>query len=214
MVVKVGERLAAQQLSFSREYLEGLYRCLSSLDLDEVAQVLQCVERAYWAESQVFVMGNGGSSALASHLACDLGKNIVSPGSHERVRRLRILSLTDNVPWITALANDLGYEHVFSEQLRNLVLAGDLVLLFSGSGSSPNVVEAAKVGKAAGATVAAILGFDGGELRHMVDYSVLVPSTNYGHIEDTHSAIAHLLTRYMMQVCNEESKSLEAGVGS
>jgi len=214
MAVDAVRRLTAQRLSFSRDYLEGLHQCLNSLDLSEIDRVLEYVEEAYWTGRQVFVMGNGGSSALASHLACDLGKNIVPAWSTEGVRRLRIVSLTDNVPWITALANDLGYEHIFSEQLRNLVLAGDLLLLFSGSGNSPNVLEAAKVGRAAGANVVAVLGFDGGKLRDMADCCVLVPSNNYGHIEDAHTAIAHLLTRYMTLVCSgEENRSLEAGAG-
>ena len=129
-------------------------------------------------------------------MACDLGKNILSSDNEGTTRRFRVASLTDNVPWITALANDLGYEHIFSEQLKCLVQRKDLVIAISGSGNSPNIVEGVKVAKALGAKTVAILGFDGGIVREMVDAYILVESDHYGYIEDVHMTLDHLLTTY------------------
>ena len=128
------------ETQFAREYLEGLKKCLDTLSLEQVAEVIGCLEEVYREGKQVFIIGNGGSAATASHMACDLGKNILPRGMEETARRFRVVALTDNVPWMTALANDLGYEHIFSEQLKNLVQEGDLVIAISGSGNSPSIM--------------------------------------------------------------------------
>lgn len=106
------------------------------------------------------------------------------------------MSLTDNVPWMTALANDLGYEHIFSEQLKNLVQEGDLVIAITGSGNSRNIVEGVKAAKAMGAKVVGLLGFDGGEVQGMVDACVVVENMKYGYIEDIHLILNHLVVEY------------------
>lgn len=184
-----------RQIGFTREYLEGLKKCIDALLLDEVANVIRYLEEAYRKGKQIFIIGNGGSAATASHMACDLGK-ITSPESDNAAWRFRVTSLTDNVPWITALANDLGYEYVFSEQLKNLLHKGDMVIAISGSGNSPNIIEGIREAKFLGATVLGILGFDGGKALGMVDASILVRSENYGHVEDVHMVLDHLITAY------------------
>ena len=148
---------ANQWVEFARDYLEGLKKCLDVLSLRQVEEVVGYLEDAYREEKQVFIIGNGGSAATASHMACDLGKNVLPKEARETVRRFRVMALTDNVPWMTALANDLGYEHIFSEQLRNLLQAGDLVIAISGSGNSPNIVEGVRLARALGAKVVGIL---------------------------------------------------------
>jgi D-sedoheptulose 7-phosphate isomerase len=177
-------------------YLAGLRRCLDALPIDQLAGVIEHLEQAYWAGRQVFVMGNGGSAATASHMVGDLAKNILPREGGAGGRRLRIMSLTDNVPWLSALANDLGYQRVFSEQIRNLVQAQDVVVVISASGNSPNILEALRAAREAGATTVGILGFDGGRALAMVDAYVLVASDNYGHIEDLHVVVAHLITQH------------------
>ncbi len=142
---------ARPEAEFARSYLTGFGECLDSLSLHQVADVIACLERAYEDGSQVFVMGNGGSAATASHMAVDLGKTVL-PADSNGTRRFRVTSLTDNVPWMTAIANDLGYEHVFAEQLRNHISPGDVVVAITGSGNSPNIVEGVRVALEHGAT--------------------------------------------------------------
>jgi D-sedoheptulose 7-phosphate isomerase len=125
-------------------------------------------------------------------MAADIAKNTLSPN----MRRFRILSLTDNTPLLTALGNDLGYHRVFSEQLANLIRAGDVLVSISGSGRSPNVLEAMRCARERAATNVALLGFDGGEARELADEHVLVPSDDYGVIEDIHMILVHALTGY------------------
>ena len=177
-------------------YLDGLKKCLDALSLEQIVTFLEYLEQAYREDRQIFLIGNGGSAATASHMACDLGKNALPNQVGNGARRIRAMALTDCTPWVTALANDVGYQHIFAEQLRNWLRPGDLVVAVTGSGNSPNIVEAVRVAKAHGARVVGILGFDGGQVRAMVDAYVLVPSANYGHVEDVHLVLDHLATFY------------------
>jgi D-sedoheptulose 7-phosphate isomerase len=140
----------------------------------------------------VYLFGNGGSAALASHIACDLGKGTAYCNGG---KRFRVLSLTDNLPTLTAWANDSSYEDVFSEQLRNFVQPGDLALAISGSGNSKNVLNALQVAREARATTVGISGFQGGEMKPLCDICVVIPSDNMQIIEDLHVAIAHSIFR-------------------
>ena len=200
---------AARRRDFAGAYLEGLKSCVAALPLEQVAEVIECLEQAYVDGRQVFIIGNGGSAATASHMACDLGKTILPSAAGERTRRFRVMALTDNVPWMTALANDLGYEHIFSEQLKNLVQKGDVLIAISGSGNSPNIVKGVQAAKALGATVVGILGFDGGKVKDLVDTSVLIRSNNYGYVEDLHMVLDHLITAYFREVVNGEKREAE-----
>jgi D-sedoheptulose 7-phosphate isomerase len=121
-------------------------------------------------------------------MACDLGKGTSS--SH-RKKRVRVVALTDNLPTITAYANDMGYEHIFSEQLKNLAQPGDIALAISGSGNSPNVINALHVARMLGMTTIGIGGFEGGAMKALCDITAIVPSDNMQLIEDLHLSIAH-----------------------
>lgn len=186
-----------QRMEFARGYLARVKKYVDALSLEQVAKVMDCLERAYRDEAQVFIIGNGGSAATASHMACDLAKNVLPRERGACSRSFRVLALTDNVSWTTALANDLGYEHIFSEQLRSIVREGDWVIAISGSGNSPNVVEGVRMAKALGAKTLGILGFDGGSVKELVDVYVLVEDFNYECVEDVHVILSHLITSYL-----------------
>jgi D-sedoheptulose 7-phosphate isomerase len=128
----------------------------------------------------------------ASHMAADLGKNTIQP----HMRRFRIASLNDNTAVLTALANDLGYDHVFDEQLTNFVRAGDVLIVISASGNSQNVLNAMRYARRESAEVIGLLGFDGGEAATLADLAVVVPSDDYGVVEDVHLIINHMLVDF------------------
>jgi D-sedoheptulose 7-phosphate isomerase len=185
--------------AFAREYLTGLRAVMDRVDVGQVAALLGELERAYREDRQVFIAGNGGSAATASHMACDLAKTILGRTPDPATRRFRVMSLTDNVPLITAIANDLGYEHVFTEQLAVLARPGDLLLVISASGSSPNVVGVVRMARERGLRTAGLLGFDGGAALPLLDTPLLVPDFNYGFVEDLHMVIDHLVTVYFQR---------------
>jgi D-sedoheptulose 7-phosphate isomerase len=187
-------------------YLQQLHRTLDALPRDRLGALGEMLYRAYRNEKQVFTLGNGGSAATASHIAADLAKNTIGPN----MRRFRVLSLNDNTPMLTALANDLGYEHVFSEQLRSLIRAGDLLIAVSASGNSPNVLNAMRCAREHSAEVAAVLGFTGGEAAEIADLSIVVASTHYGVIEDVHLIINHITVDYFKSKLADEDPWLVA----
>ena len=176
----------------AKQYFEELQRVTVSLPKDGIDQIAETLVKAYDAGRTVYLFGNGGSASLASHLACDLGKGTAYCNGG---KRFRALALTDNLPTLTAWANDSSYEDVFSEQLRNFVQAGDVALAISGSGNSKNVLNALQVAQEARATTVGITGFQGGEMKSLCDICVIVPSNNMQIIEDLHVAIAHSIFR-------------------
>jgi D-sedoheptulose 7-phosphate isomerase len=175
-----------------REYLGRLIKTLEEMPIDDVETLSEMLYRAYTDGKQVFVLGNGGSASTASHMAADLGKNTIGPN----MRRFRIMSLNDNIPLMTALSNDLGYENMFAEQLQNLIQPGDVLIVISGSGKSPNVLRAMEYARSRSAEVVALLGFDGGPAAELADISVLIGSDDYGVVEDAHLIINHILVEY------------------
>jgi D-sedoheptulose 7-phosphate isomerase len=193
----VTDALMPSRSAFARAYLDAVGRCLDALPADDVAKFVACLERAYAADRQIFIMGNGGSAATASHLACDLRKSVRSPGDAAPCRPIRVTSLTDNIAVVTALANDHGYDRVFSEQLDASLERGDLVIAISASGNSPNVLNAVALARERGATVAALLGFDGGRVRRLADVALVVDSHDYGRVEDIHLVVGHLVAAWM-----------------
>ena len=183
------------------DYLQNLQTALAALDPQSVMAVRSVFAATRSAGRQIFVCGNGGSAATASHLANDLGKGASYGRPAEQ--RFRVVALTDNVPWITALANDVDYHAIFSEQLLNLGQPGDLLLAISGSGNSRNVLEAVAVAKERGMKTIGWTGFDGGELAGAVDLAIVVDSHHMGRVEDVHTVLMHLICYYFM----EEEKS-------
>jgi D-sedoheptulose 7-phosphate isomerase len=174
------------------DYFDRLRFLMDTVSRDRIEAMGETLFGAYRHNKQVFVVGNGGSAATASHMACDLGKNTIGPN----MRRFRIMSLNDNVPLLTALANDFGYERVFSEQLTNLIRPGDVLIVLSGSGRSRSILEAMHCARQRAATIVALVGFDGGEAIELADQHVLVPSDDYGLVEDVHLTLVHALTGY------------------
>ncbi len=176
-------------------HLERLEKALAGLSQEDLEALGEILFRAYRNEKQVFTLGNGGSSSTASHIAADLAKNTIGPNMH----RFRISSLNENAAIVTALANDLGYENVFVEQLINLIRAGDVLVVVSASGNSPNVLKAMRYARAQSAEVVGLLGFSGGEAAQLADLAVIVPSDDYGVVEDVHLVINHILVDHFKE---------------
>jgi D-sedoheptulose 7-phosphate isomerase len=176
----------------ARQYFEELQHVVAALPHDGINQIADTLIEAYESRRMVYLFGNGGSAALASHFACDLGKGTAYCNGGNR---FRVLAFTDNLPTLTAWANDSSYEDVFSEQLRSFVQAQDIAFAISGSGNSKNVLNALRVAREAGATTVGISGFQGGEMKSLCDVCVIVPSNNMQVIEDVHLAMTHSIYR-------------------
>ena len=154
---------------------------------------------AYNAGKTVFIAGNGGSAAIASHLACDLEKTVAGPPGRRATRRLRAVSLSDNMATLTAWANDEGYENVFSERLLAHADPGDVLLVISSSGNSPNILEALRVARELDMRTIAWVGFGGGRAMDLADCCVHVAIDDYGMAEGIHGVIGHLVTDLVVQ---------------
>ena len=191
----------------AKQYLSLLTATAADLAIGSIDQIAQVLFNAYCNDKFVFIVGNGGSAALASHLACDLGKGVTF---HNGTKRMRVLSLTDNIPVMTAWANDVSYESIFAEQLRNFVGRGDVVFAISGSGNSGNVLRALEVAKAAGAITIGITGFHGGKMKALCDFCLVVPSSNMQVIEDLHTVTAHALSTILYNMVAEAQPAAEA----
>jgi len=185
-------------------YFSELEQMLQAISLSHLETVLRLLEEAYHNGRRIFIMGNGGSAATASHFALDLAKNTIMPGAP----RLKAISLTDHVPLITAWSNDIAYEHIFSEQLANMIEPGDVVIGISTSGNSPNVINALNLAKQYRATTVGLLGAKGGKIKDMVDAYILAPGQNIEQEEDAHMILAHVITRHMREVVRSYAASL------
>ena len=172
-------------------YLNEFTALLKKVDPAEVQVLVEALEDAYVNDKWVFIIGNGGSGANASHLAEDLGKGTLS--NFDTQKRLKVLSLTDNTPWILALGNDLGYDRVFVEQLKHYAHPGALLISISGSGNSPNILKTVEWANANGMRTFAFTGYDGGKLRKLAAHPIHVPSFNMGMVESVHLVVFHYL---------------------
>ncbi len=188
--------MANVQEEYAR-YLSSLKNELDGLPLKDVEAIADALYAAYQKDRWIFVFGNGGSAALASHLACDLGKGTHCPAPPKpgmnSVKRLKILSLTDSVPMISAWANDSSYENVFAEQIENYISSGDVAFGISGSGNSPNVLRALEAARAKGSVTVGLTGFDGGKMKPLLDIAAVAPASNMQQIEDAHLIMTHLI---------------------
>ncbi len=176
--------------SFVTSYINDLKYSLDKLNPDRVDRIVDILWSAYLEDKQVFIMGNGGSASTASHFACDLSKGTVV----EDKRRLRVMSLNDNMALVTALANDICYDNVYKEQLVNLVNPGDVVIALTASGNSSNILRAVEYAKEKEAISIGFIGFYGGKLKTIVDEMIVIDSTDYGCVEDTHLILAHMIS--------------------
>lgn len=168
---------------------------LDSIALPAVAAVFELLKTALAEDRQIFAIGNGGSAASASHFVTDLGKG----ASDALGRRFRCLSLTDNLPWITALGNDYAYEDIFVRQLENYARRGDILIAVSVSGNSPNLVKAIAWAQREGLRTVALVGAKRGRLAEIADHVVAVEDTHYGRVEDAHMGILHMLCYAFME---------------
>lgn len=183
--------------SFIVNYGIEFKRCIDQLPVYQIAEVAEHLVHAYHEDKVVMIVGNGGSAATASHLACDLGKTILGKDPQTVNKRFKAMALTDNMPLVTAWANDVNYHTIFAEQMKPWVRRDDLVIAISASGNSANIVEAVKAAREMGAYTIGFLGFDGGKVARLVDLPIVVRSDNYGYIEDLHMMFGHMVTAYI-----------------
>jgi len=181
-------------------YLIELAQVVSRMPREAICAVIDELHRARMRRAQVFLFGNGGSAATASHMANDLNKLTIVPGQP----RFRSLALSDNVPCLTAWGNDLAYEDVFVEQLRNFLEPDDVVIGISGSGNSPNVLKALAMAREMGARTIGFTGQDGGQLKELVDICVHVPSDQLTIQEDGHMILDHTISSTLRLLALEQ----------
>jgi D-sedoheptulose 7-phosphate isomerase len=168
-------------------YFDNVAQVIANMPFATVDRIVEVLMQAYESNRMIYLFGNGGSASLASHFACDLGKGATNGSS----KRFQVLAFTDNVPLMTAWANDARYEDIFAEQLINFVRPSDIAFAISGSGKSPNVLKALKVARDAGAFTVGLTGFQGGDMGSLCDLCVIVPSDNMQIIEDLHLSVTH-----------------------
>jgi D-sedoheptulose 7-phosphate isomerase len=177
------------------DYLSAQKAAHDSIPVDAVARLIEILRVAHKEDRQILVFGNGGSAANASHFATDLGK-----GSSDKLgKRFRVLSLNDNVPWMTALSNDYSYEDVFVGQLQNYGRPGDVAIGVSVSGSSPNCVKALEWARKNGLKTAALVGSKRGRMADIAEQVLVINDTHYGRVEDAHMGILHMLCYAFME---------------
>ena len=183
------------------KYIEAEIDVLRTLDVNALNDVLNLLEQTLDNESMVYIMGNGGSAATASHFQNDFNKGV----SEYTEKKFRFLCLNDNVPTVMAIANDIGYEEIFRFQLRGRLRPGDVVICISGSGNSKNVLNAAEYAKERGNTVVGITGYSGGKLREIADCSLHVPVNSMQITEDIHMVFDHLMMSiFYRELCGIE----------
>ena len=180
---------------FLEQYRNELLQAIGSLDLQKVGEAIQILTRARDEGRRIFVCGNGGSASTASHFATDLVKG----ASYGRSSRFRVLALTDSLPTITAYSNDVGYESVFVEQLKNFAEPGDVVVAISSSGNSPNVLRVVEYGNSIGCRTIALTGRDGGSLGPLAELDIRISHSHTGRIEDLHLIVLHMIGYHFME---------------
>lgn len=188
--------------AYAQEYLAKLKEGLDRIDPEQIEVVVNVLRQAGEKGKQVFIFGNGGSAATASHFANDLNK-LASVGN----RKFKAIALTDNVPLMTAWGNDEDYSEIFAQQLANLLNEGDVVIGISGSGNSPNVVKALELASRRGATTIGFLGFDGGRMREIVDLYIWFAEDHYGRVEDAHLILEHLISHFLRDESGDSTPS-------
>jgi D-sedoheptulose 7-phosphate isomerase len=180
---------------FFTQYRETLHSLIDSLNIKDFQACTEILLDAYRRDAQIFIAGNGGSAASANHFVCDFGKNAVLGGK----RRFRILSLCDNIENITAIGNDISYEDIFRQQLINLMRAGDVLIVLSASGNSPNILRACEYAKEHGGKLIALTGFDGGAASRAADAGIIAPVHTYEQSEDIHLIVLHMFVCYFKE---------------
>jgi len=185
---------------FVADYLTRLKFILDNIDANVVSDIVNALEQTIIKKSKIYIIGNGGSSATASHMVNDLGAGL----RRRDIVNFDVVSLGDNSPVVTAIANDIGYENIFFMQMKGLINPSDIVIAISCSGDSPNIIKAVDYAQDMGCKIIGVTGFNGGYLRTMSDISfhVDVPKNEYGLVEDTHMILDHIIYSYYIQKNN------------
>ena len=183
--------------SYIDQYTAALHGAMAKFDPAEFEKIIAILTEAYRNDRQVFIAGNGGSAGTANHFVCDFGKNAVpfkgtGPGS----RRFRIISVSDNIEKITALANDIAFEEIFRQQLINLMREEDVLIVVSASGNSPDLIRACEYAREMKSHIIALSGFTGGKIKDFAEAAMVVPLESYEQIEDLHLVILHMIVYY------------------
>lgn len=181
-------------------YLTQSANILRALDRKQINQVISALVEVHQRNGQIFVFGNGGSAATASHMVCDFNKGL----SQTLSRKFKVICLNDNIPSLLAIANDIDYSQVFKICLENFLTDKDLVVGFSGSGNSSNVLQAMAYAKQVGAVTVGFTGFDGGLLKHCADYTIHVHADDMQKVEDTHLLLMHLMMQILLNFLEKE----------
>lgn len=171
------------------QYIEGLKETLAAFDFAQYEKIVEQILKAYDEQRHIFVMGNGGSGTTASHFTCDINKGCCI----DLARKFKMMCLNDNIPTLMALANDMSYEVVFEEQLKNFFIPGDVVIGISGSGDSENVLRAIRYAKKNGGVTIGLSGFSGGALARLVDVPFVAPVNDMQKVEDIHMIVVHMI---------------------
>ena len=197
--------MSGNSIDYFNMYSNYLSELLTSIDFKVVDDVVNCFIAARENKKTIFFAGNGGSAATASHFAQDL----TEVGRKAGVAGFKTISLTDNVPFITAVGNDYGYDKIFSIQVSELFCKGDVLVVISASGNSTNVIEAVRYAKELGGTTVGLVGFDGGKLLRMCDYTIHIKTNKgeYGPVEDIHMTLDHMITSFLIFKLINEKKN-------
>lgn len=190
-------------MNFAKKYIQELKQTLDKLPLIQIEEIKDILLDAYSKDRKIFILGNGGSAATASHFACDLSKG-TTIGNPEMKKRFKVIALTDNVPLLTAWGNDTDYSEIFVEQLKNLLDKDDIVIAISGSGNSENVLKAVEYANGKDAFTIGLTGFAGGKLKNIARKCLVVSSDCMERIEDVHLMLEHLICSWL----REELKSI------
>ena len=182
-------------MSFAARYRADLLEAIQTIDLERVERAIDLLAQAREDGRRIFICGNGGSASTSSHFGVDMLKG----ASFGRAKRFRIMALTDSLPTITAYSNDVAYECVFVEQLKNFAERGDVLIAVSGSGNSPNVLRAVEYARSIGCRTIGLSGRDGGALGGLVDLNLQVAHPHMGRIEDGHMIMLHMISYYFME---------------
>jgi len=182
-----------------KEYYRGLADTMLKLDYEQISEAMNALVNCYEHGGTVYVFGNGGSAATASHMVCDFNKGV----SLKKSKKFNFICLSDNTPILTALANDISYDDVFAYQIEKILNKDDLVLAISGSGNSKNIIKAINVAKAQGVKIIGMTGYDGGQLYKLSDYHLHAPINDMMKAEDIHMSFDHMMATILLNVLDD-----------
>lgn len=186
---------------YIEDYLDKLKIGLDILNKEKIINIVELLLKAWKESKNIFILGNGGSASTATHFACDLGKGTLE-NTYNNKKRFKVISLNDNIATLTAYGNDLSFNDIFSQQLKNFVNTGDIVIVITASGNSKNVINAVEVAKLNKAITIGFLGFDGGKVKDLLDCYIIVNDNHYGRIEDSHLIIEHIVCSILKDKIN------------